>query len=204
MMNFTEEPMTDSRVLTETDLFRSYWDDGLLDILAGMALLVTGLGWSSRLGAVAVLQIPLWIVLWGPLRRRFVEPRAGFVRFSLARQNRNVHQLRDTVILGIGVFFLVVAAIFVAREESASVLQFLAPGLPASIVAFAAILGGVLTGALRFHIYAVALFAAALTIAFLGGEPAVPLMFGGAMVAGCGAVLLTRFVRDSRDYGEES
>lgn len=197
--------MTNTQILTERDLFRSFWDDGLLDILGGMALLLTGLGWESQLGPLAVVQAPLWIVLWTPLRRRLVEPRAGFVRFALERRRRNTIRLSWTVALGLGLFALVAVAALVARERgSLPTAQQAVDGLPALLVALAAGLAGFLTGAKRFHAYGLGLVAgAAVTMVFPLG-PAAPLVMVGMAAVATGLFLLTRFVRDSRDHRERS
>ncbi len=195
--------MATARTLTETDLFRSYWDDGLLDVLSGLALLVTGLGWESELGALAVIQAPLWIVLWGPLRRRIVEPRAGFVEFSLARRKRSARGLWWTVALGVGALVLVIlAALFIREHGAPAASRLLSPGLPAVLVALAAGLASLLTGARRFRAYGLVLLAGAAATVLLARGPALPLVVGGLVVAVSGALLLGRFVRDSREYEE--
>ena len=43
--------MFPSKNWSESTLFQSFWDDGLLDLLAGLALLLAGLGWQTSLGA---------------------------------------------------------------------------------------------------------------------------------------------------------
>jgi hypothetical protein len=198
--------MARARNLVDTDLFRSYWDDGLLDLLCGLALLVMGIGWAStRLGSLAVLQAPLWIVLWAPLRKRIVEPRAGFVRFSPARREHSARDLRWTLALGVGAVALVAATVFLLRSRKPEpVLQLLAPGLPAALVALGAGIGGLLTGARRFHAYGLALLAGGLATVALAGGPAPPLAAGGLLVSASGAILLTRFVRASREHEERT
>jgi len=197
--------MANTQILTERDLFRSFWDDGLLDILTGMALLLAGVGWQSEIGALAVVQAPLWIVLWGPLRRLVVEPRAGFVRFSLARRKRITCGLAATLALGVGLFAVVVLAALVVRERGAPpTLGQAVDGLPAILVAVAAMLAGLLTGARRFHAYALGLVAgAAVTVVFALG-PAFPLVVVALAVIAVGVTLLGRFLRAARAFREAS
>lgn len=197
--------MTDTQILTERDLFRSFWDDGLLDILSGMALLLAGLGWQSEIGALAVVQAPLWIVLWVPLRRLVVEPRAGFVRFSLARRKRNTHELTSTLALGLGLLAVVILTALVVRERGALPTSAQAvDGLPAVLVAVVAVLAGLLTGARRFHGYALGLVVGAAVMIVFRLGPAVPLVVVGLVVIAVGVVLLGRFLRTARAFREAS
>jgi len=196
-----EKPMASAETLTEPDLFRSYWDDGLLDLLFGLALLLTGIGWDTALGPLAVVQVPFWFVLWSPLRRRFVEPRVGFVRFSVARRTRNARGLWSTFALGVGTLALtILVAVTVRGAGAGNELARLIPGLPAVLVAVGAILAGVLTRARRFHAYGLTLIAGAAVSVSLGLGPAPPLVLGGLVAACVGATLLTRFVRASNLY----
>lgn len=198
-----EELVTDTRPLTETDLFRSYWDDGLLDILCGLAVLVTGLGWTGGLGPLAVVQAPLWIVLWPPLRHRIVEPRAGFVRFSLSRRQRTSRRLWQTAGLGLVALALTAAAIVVVPTRGPEpMLRSLSAGLPAVLVAVPASLAALLTGARRFLAYALVLVAGAVVTVVVEAGPAPPLTAAGLVAVGAGAGLLARFLRASREYLE--
>ncbi len=184
-------------------LFRAYWDDGLVDLLFGGALLVTGIGWASDLGALAVVQAPLWVVLWAPLRKRFVEPRAGYVEFSMARRQRNTHALRWTVALGVGTLVLfALVALLIPRPVEGELPRRLVVGLPAMLVAIGVALAGVLMGAVRFGTYALGLALAAAFTVMLSLAPDIPLVAGGLAVTGWGATLFARFMRSSREYEE--
>jgi hypothetical protein len=195
--------MGDTRTLTEHDLFTSYWDDGLIDLLCGLAVLVTGLGWESDFGALAILQAPLWTILWSPLRHRIVEPRAGFVRFSQSRQRRTTLGLLRTLALGAGALVLTFLLVFVVREGGEGApIERLAPALPAVLVAIASGLACALTGARRFLGYSLVLvIGAAATVVLMRG-PAPPLALGGLVATLSGAVLLARFLKASRQYQE--
>ncbi len=190
--------------LADADLFRAYWDDGLLDILFGLGLLVIGVGWMVDISWLGVIQVPVWFVLWAPLRRRFVEPRAGFVEFSLARRRRTSRGLWGTLALGVAVLAVTVILLFAFRtaQGAGPVLQRLVVGLPAALVAIAAFLAGLLTGARRFHAYGAALLAGAAVAVMIGRGPFTPLVVVGLLAVVSGAVLLARFVRASSEYEE--
>jgi len=190
---------------TESELFSVYWDDGLLDLLCGLALLATGCGWLIGLGAFAVIQAPLWTVLWTPLRQRLIEPRAGYVEFSRAQRQRTGHELGLTLGLGIAVFVLA-ALIGVGVRSGQLRLDFpdLVAGLPAALIAVAAVLAALLTGARRFYAYAVVLLACAAMTSAAGWSPAVPITVAGILVSVSGAVLFMHFIRSSRQFQESS
>lgn len=194
-----------AQTLTEPDLFRSFWNDGLLDLLSGAALLVTGAGWALGLGALAAVQAPLWVVLWAPLRRRVVEPRAGFVRFSAARRQRTTGGLRWTLATGVAALLLTAGAVtLVALRGAPTAAPRLAAALPAVLVAVPAVPAAVLTGARRFHVYAIALLVAAALTVVLDTGPALPLVAVGLGAVAAGTVLLRRFLRASRAYRQRA
>ena len=134
-------------------------------------------------------------------RRRFVEPRAGYVEFSLSRQNQNSRNLKWAAALGGGMLLLTLLLVVVSRRrEAASALEGLISGLPAGLVALASILAGILTGARRFHVYGLVLLASAAATISLAGGPALPLVIGGLVVSLSGATLLVRFLEASRRF----
>jgi len=191
--------------LTESGLFSVYWDDGLLDLVCGLALLAMGCGWLIGLGAFAVIQAPLWTVLWAPLRQRVIEPRAGYVEFSRAQRQRTGHGLRLALGLGIAVFVLA-ALIGVGVRSGQLRLDSpdLVAGLPAALIAVAAVLAALLTGARRFYAYAVVLMAGAAATSAAGWSPALPITVAGIVVSVSGAILVVRFIRSSRRFQESS
>lgn len=187
----------------ESRLFQTYWDDGLLDLLSGLALLTIGLAWNGGLGPLAVVFAPVWIVMWRPLRHRIVEPRAGFVRFSLNRERRVEHDLKGTLAFGLGLLALIALGAFGAgKAGSFSETDNLVAGLPAALVALAAVFTGFLTGARRFHVYAFAMLAAAALVGLFADNPGLPILGGGLVVSASGAFLLARFLRESEAYDD--
>lgn len=86
----------------ERRVFRSYWDDGLLDVFAAIGVTAIGLLWLRDIPAGAVIVPPLLIPLWAQVRRKWIEPRAGFVEFSDDREYRSKRLLRLVFYLGAG------------------------------------------------------------------------------------------------------
>jgi hypothetical protein len=193
--------MMKTQTTVESTLFRSYWDDGLLDLLCGVGLLGIGIGFATDHFVFSAVMPALLTVLWRPLRARVVEPRSGYVRFTRSRRSRTTRELRLTAALGTAVLFLAVTVSFILRSRGTTpVAVLLVPGLPAALVAVGFSLGGWLTGARRFHWYAVALVGAALVTIVFGGSPGPPLVAVGLLVVATGAILLSRFLKDSREF----
>lgn len=193
--------MSASKTWSESILFQSFWDDGLLDLLAGLALLLAGLGWQTRLGALAVMQAPLWVALWLPLRRTLVDSRAGYVKFSLQRRRSNARSLAVALLLGLACLALIALGLAWLPGQQVEAGRW-APvaGLPALIVAGGTAVAAVLTGAKRFYLYGLLIIAlAVITVAF-AWEPGWPIAGGGGVMTACGAWLLFRFLRDSRAF----
>ena len=187
--------MTESAKPLEAALYRSYWDDGLLDVLCGLGLLGIGIGWAMHQVVFAAVVPPLLVPVWAPLRRRVIEPRAGYVEFSRTRQNQTARGLWLTFALGVGTFAFGVAAYFLFRGQGPEPnLARLIAGLPAALLAPGAALVAFLTDTRRFHLYGLVLLVAAATTVVLSRGPATPLLAGGLVMVTWGAISLTRFL----------
>lgn len=176
-------------------LFRSDWHDGLVDLLAGLALLTMGIGWLLGLGPTAAVLAPPWIVLWAPIRRRYVEPRAGAVRHSGRIQSRADARLSVALACGLGALALVAAlAVGVGRGAGAWEMEWIA-AVPALLTAVAAVVAGVLLGAGRFYSYALMLVAAGLVLDATSPEPGRAFIAVGLAMVGTGGMMLGRLAR---------
>lgn len=188
----------------EAEIFRSYWDDGLLDILCGLGLLAVGIGWHHHLVVVAATVPVLLSALWLPLRLKWVAPRAGFVKFSRSRERRTTRGLWLTFTLGVVTLIALVAAFIWFQGRTLPGLEKTIAGLPAALLAPGAFLVGLLTGARRFYAYGLALAAAGgLTVALAAG-PALPFLAVGALVSGVGVLLFAHFITSSSQYQREA
>lgn len=187
----------------EARLFRTYWDDGLLDLVAGIAVLSIGIGWWFEWAVLAAVAPALIWPLWAPLHRKLIEPRAGYVEFSRRRQQHTRRSLLLAVLLGIGAFLLGIGAfVYVMHRGMDSPYVRIVPGIPAALLAGGALIGAQLTGARRFLGYGLALLAAAGLTAVFDLGPAAPMLFGGAVVTLCGLAMLVRFLRASARFEE--
>jgi hypothetical protein len=192
--------MADTLGRLETDTYRSRFDDGLLDLFIGLALVFIGAIWlwfedfAGLAGIIpAILAMPF--ALW---RNKFIERRAGYVKFSDARRSWERRNLLGFVIGGVGLFaFGTVAVLFFERGGSArDVLDWLAPGIIALLIALMVGVLAVVSRLPRLAAYTALLVAGGIGAAALDTNPGVPLLIAGAIVTVWGAVLTTRFVRE--------
>ena len=85
----------------EQRIFRSYWQDGLLDLLVGVSAVLIGGCWLSGVSVLS-LGVPIvTIFFWIWIRRRVTEPTLGHVVFSPKRQHDLKHGLIAILALGL-------------------------------------------------------------------------------------------------------
>jgi len=195
--------MSEAPPQIETRLFKSFWDDGLLDILCGISLLAIGIGWGLHHAVISTVAPPLLVPLWGPLRRRLVEPRAGYVEFSQARQEKTRTGLKVTFALLVGTFLLGIGAFLYLQTagdgEAGGIARYI-QGLPGILLGVGALITAQITGARRFAVHALLLISfGAVTIALQLG-PAMPMLAGGVAVTLSGLILMIRFLRASSEF----
>jgi len=190
--------MTDSLEKLERNAFRSYWDDGLLDLLAGLCLVAIGASWWKDAAVLGAVFPAVAFSMWYPLRKRLIEPRLGYVEFSGKRElkARSFKQgmtsfLSGTTLLGLAVFYYWNSGQFPELRE-------FVPGVPATILALMAFPFGIFTGCRRYFVYAAALIAAALVTVFMHTRPGPPIFGAGVAVTVSGLALMIRFFNSHR------
>lgn len=182
----------------ERSLYRTRLDDGLLDLFVGVAVTGIGLGWLSPLAAFSGLLPPLLIPLWAPARRRWVEPRAGLVRFSKDRERAEKQGYGALIGVGVGTLLLAIATWFWAvRVGTSEAFRALVPALPSFLVALAGGLAAAVLSIPRLGLYALALFGFGGLTVVLGLEPGWPLLGAGLVVLAAGSIRFSRFLRDN-------
>jgi len=65
-------------------IHRTIVEDGLLDIMIGIALILSTFHLMGILSYFWILWVPIAVVLTQVVRRRFIYPRTGYVNFSLS------------------------------------------------------------------------------------------------------------------------
>jgi len=186
----------------EQRLFRHYWDDGLLDLFAGLAVVGIGICWTFDLVALGAIVPVLLLPFWTPLRRALVEPRAGLVEFSDERDRKTRRLLRHSVWLGVIALAAFVVLYTRIRSNPGALLPLVAPAIPALLIGLASALAGLALGLPRFLWYAALLAACGLGVAITDSRPEGAMIAGGVLVCAGGAWLLARFLRLDVETGE--
>lgn len=182
----------------EADVYRSRFDDGLIDCFLGLSLLWIGVCWLwfEDLAAMAGVLPAVMVVPFLAARRSFLERRAGYVRFAATRRRWERRNLL-LVLLGGAVTLLAGIGAFLAVDGGSTVGDIVeagAPGLVAVLLAVAAFAVAAMTGIRRFIAYAVVLLAAGVAAALLEANPGAPVLVGGVPPTVWGVVLVTRFI----------
>ena len=176
-------------------VYRTFWQDGLLDVFAGLALVGVGISWVTGyhgLGAVCpAIAVPLWSVF----RKRLVEPRLGHVRFDEEREQRVRLSLGTLVGTGCG-FFLVAVYLYwvISSNPPAIKLESYIAALPAVLVGIGGWLCAFMFGIHRLAFYGAVCVVAGVVIVFLELDPGWSLLASGALTAIAGGVLLVKFL----------
>lgn len=183
--------------LLERRVYKSSWDDGLLDICIGVGLLITGIFWVTGQSEYGAFAAPVMIPIWLAARKRFSEPRMGAVTFSAKRTHKE-----KTLSLGlflIGVLMLaggVTLYFLVVRNASPGVLgQFnIVAGLPAALLSVPAIIVAFALRLPRFLFYAVLLLLSAFLVIVLDAHPGWAFMPSAILFVCIGTGLLLQFM----------
>lgn len=187
----------------ESRLFIGYWDDGLLDLLAGVGLIGISVCWFMDLVAIGAVIPALVMPFWVILRRRLVEPRAGLVEFSDARTTRVRRFEMVAAVIGGALLLLFLAAYVLKASPGHALLTRLAPAVPAVLVAVMSTLVGLGLGLPRFIGYALLLVLAGLVVAGADAQPAVAMLAGGIVMLASGLWRLQRFLQLPVEHGED-
>ena len=186
----------------EKQVFRTYWNDGLLDLFGAIAVLAIGVCWTYDLIVGAAIVPAVMVPLWVPIRRRFIEPRLGMVEFSDARDRHNAGRLKMVAALGVGTFFLAVVLYFLRDRLGVSPAVTVVAGLPAMLLGLLATLTAFMISAFRYLAYAAVLVIAGISGALAGFEPGPIMSAAGVSLLLVAFVVVIRFVRENPVSGE--
>ena len=185
------------RGAVEKRITRVYWNDGLLDTLAGLAVIGIGVAWLTDLVPLGAVLPASLVPLWKPLRAKITEPRLGYVDFSEPQHARDKKFLVGTIAAGVLVFALVITMIYfgVGRQEKTEFHRMAAPALPLLILAIMSLMATAATALNRFIVYAVVLVAAGCGVAILNLDPGWGILAGGIVMCLAGLVVVAQFIK---------
>ena len=186
----------------ERQVFRTYWNDGLLDMFGAVGILAIGIAWTAEAHVFGAIVPALLVPLWAPLRQRFIEPRLGLVEFSDDRERRNTKRLGMVTAFGIGTLGLFLTLYFARTRLGFDADISLVAALPALLLALLAIITAFLVSTLRFLLYAALLAISGLGGALYGIEPGPILVIAAVAMLGIALFVIGRFLRNNPASGE--
>ena len=182
----------------EARAYRSRWSDGLFDIFFGLSLVWIAVAWlwiESFAGLAGVFPA-IFVVPFISFRQRFIESRAGYVKFSERRRNWERRNLIVLALFGFGTFVLGIGALmaFDSGGPLADAIDAIAPGIISFLLALGVLVVAVAAMLPRLFAYAALLITGGVVAALLEANPGMPLLPVGACINVWGAILLARFV----------
>ena len=182
----------------ESRVFKGYWQDGALDVAAGLALVTTGIFWLTGPAVGQSIAPVVAFAVYPILRKRVTEPRLGYVRFNA--QRRSKLRLHQWLMIGVGLaaFVIGIGVYLVLRGGTgeSSLASTLVPGLPAALVGLMSVGGAAILRLGRFLVYAAVLLCSGAAIVVVQVHPGWGLLAGGVVVTSTGLVVMLRFVRE--------
>jgi hypothetical protein len=190
-------------MLSETDLknaekknYLSYFEDGILDIIAGLLVLAFGL---AMVFDASTLFIFTWmpIMLYWPVKQVITLPRMGFVKFSPERQRKISRNYVLLIVAGTLSLLLGLVA-FVGFESP--IFNFRLFMRTYSLLLLGVVMAGafglisILYEIRRFMAYAVLVFSAWLAPFLFQIHEGVLVAFAGGLISLIGIVILVRFL----------
>ena len=192
----------------EADIFKSRFDDGLLDCFAGFALAVIGISWWLHLAVLGAITPALLVPLWLPLHKRLIEPRLGQVEYSARRKRLLGKSHRYALLIGAFMLVLGVAIYFWAQprqSDSAGILPLIIPLLPGVLLGIMSVVAAQLISAARFVVYGVMIAALACLLSLgFGMKPGVYMSLAGVTVLLAGIVRVLKFIKRYPVVADES
>ena len=193
--------MLDDLNSLERKIFQTHWDDGLVDLFAGVGVLLIGMAWWRDLPVMGAIVPALMIPLWGPLRERLIEPRLGRVEFGDERIRTNRRWLNASLVGGTIVLIMALAVYLTKGRTSALDLSHMIAALPAVLLAVMALLVAVMLSCARFVVYALVLLGMSVVGILLGWEPGSILVLAGGLITLMALFVLLRFLGEYPSEG---
>ena len=185
----------------ERRTYRGFYSDGIIDIYVGISLLWIGVAWIW-LPDIAGLAGVLPAIFITPMlagRKRFLEQRIGYVKWTEPRRQWEHRNLVAALIAGTAFMLLGVGVYTFASDSAANrdILGNVAPGLIAWLLGAVTIDLAVLMSARRMLAYAGVLVAGGIWTAQANASPGWPLLPAGILITATGTAMLIGFIRNN-------
>ena len=185
----------------ERQTYRDSYSDGIIDIYVGISLLWMGVAWiwlPDSAGLAGVLPA-IFITPMLAGRKRFLENRIGYVKWTKPRRQWEHRNLAGALIAGTAFLLLGVGVYLLASDSTADgdILSNVGPGLIAWLLAVVAIGLAFLMSARRMLAYAGVLIAGGIWTAQENASPGWPLLAAGTVITVTGIAMLITFVRNN-------
>jgi len=182
----------------ERQAYQTIWEDGLIDIFVGLALVLIGSLWLTQDSIYGAFVAPVLVPFWTVARKRITEPRRGIVNLSEERMVKENKKLAGLMLFGVATLIIGIVWYVIGRPGGtppAAWASHIVAGLPAVLLAIPALIVALAYGLKRFLIYATALLVAAIAVVLLDLHPGWGFIPGGIVCLLLGGALLHRFIR---------
>lgn len=183
----------------EDRAYKATWDDGILDLILGVGLVMLGVLFRTDLAGLAgVFVAVLLMPVWGIAKKFITIPRLGYVEFSEDRKKRERGWGRRLATLGVATLAVAVGlyAVSTSTVDFREALIDLRIGyvLFGFLIALGMATAGFMIGLPRLGAYAAVTLAATGIGYFTGMALEDYLLAAGIVVSVWGAVILRRFL----------
>ncbi len=183
----------------EERAYKQTWEDGILDLIIGIGLVLLGVLFRTDLAGLAGMFVAVLLMpFWAAAKKLITIPRLGYVEFSEERKARERGWTRHLLILGVMTFVLAVG-LYVATTRGGMGDSFgeirLGYLLFGGLIALGLGVAGFMAGLPRLAAYAAVVLAATGVGYLTGLELEDYLLAAGVVILACGVVVFTRFLK---------
>jgi hypothetical protein len=175
--------------------------DGLVDVFAGIILLVMGFWMMTEMFWMGAIMVPLMIPVWRDAKKRITAPRLSHLELTAAGAKRRNATLLMMLVLGFLALLLglVLFMLLVGGSEMSWLSQWLSSyfGLVIGVIGASLLAAvGALNGLRRFYIYAALTLAIFPAMTFIKFHVGIALIVLGGLIFLSGLIILVRFIND--------
>jgi hypothetical protein len=182
----------------EHSAYRDTYSDGIIDIFVGVSMVWIGVAWIwlPDIAGLAGIFPAIFVTVMLQARKRFLEPRVGYVKWAGPRRRWEQRNLAIALVTGVVFLLLGIGVYIVASGSSAdsTVLTMIGPGLIAWLLALLAIGLAFIMETWRMLAYAAILIVAGIITAWADASPGWPLLTAGVPITIVGIVILVQFI----------